>query len=76
MKIIDAEATKKKKRKHKKDVYSGEAIPVELNYHFSSYISLLQRRGTVDSPTISALLNANALLADSLSGLERVLTSK
>lgn len=67
---------KKKRRKHKKDVYTGDAIPVELVMHFSAYIALLNRRKTIDGPLVTALLNANAMLADSISGLERVLTSE
>lgn len=70
------QAQKKKKRKHKKDVYTGSCVPQELVFHFSAYIALLNRRKTIDSPLVTALLNANAMLSDAMSGLERVLTSE
>lgn len=72
----EAEERRKKKRKHKKDIYSGSNIPCELLMHLSAFIAAVQKRGTVDGPTASALLACNAMLGDSLSGLERVLTSE
>lgn len=75
VKLMDDGAPQRKKRKHKKDVYTGQNIPVEINLHISSWISALQRRKVVDVATINALLAPNASLAEALSGLERVLTS-
>jgi len=74
--LAEKNRRKSKRRKHKKEVYSGQNIPVELNLHFSNWISALQRRKTCDVPTITQLLTSNAALADCLSGLERVLTSE
>lgn len=79
--LLDAEqaekdAQKRKRRRHKKEVYTGQNIPVELNLHFSNWISALQSRKTCDPATITQLMNANAALADCLSGLERILTSE
>lgn len=65
-----------KRRKHKKDVYTGSCIPQELVFHFSAYIALLNKRKLIDSPIVTSLMNANAMLSDAMSGLERVLTSE
>lgn len=67
---------KNKKRKHKKNVYTGSCVPQELVFHFSAYIALLNKRKTIDGPLVTALMNANAMLSDAMSGLERVLTSE
>ncbi|KAG8972767.1 hypothetical protein FRC05_009597 [Tulasnella sp. 425] len=41
----------------------------------SSYISELQRRKILDIPTLTTLINSLNLLIDSLTGLERILTT-
>lgn len=73
--MLDVQSKQPKKQKHKKNVYLGANIPVEITLHISSWISALQKRKTVDVATINALLNSNASLSEALSGLERVLTT-
>lgn len=72
--LLDDGVEKKRKRKHKKDIYSGQNIPLEIIMHISSYISAQQRRKN-EATTVSAMLAANAMLSEALSGLERVLTT-
>ncbi|CAE6443349.1 unnamed protein product [Rhizoctonia solani] len=50
-------------------------IPLEITLYMSSYISALQQRKVVDVPTINTLLLGLNQLVDSLSGLERILTT-
>ncbi|KAG8699238.1 hypothetical protein FRC11_013842, partial [Ceratobasidium sp. 423] len=51
-------------------------VPLEITFYLSSYISAVQRRKLVnDVPTINTMLLGLNQLVDSLSGLERVLTS-
>jgi putative membrane protein len=49
-------------------------MPLELQLYFSSYVSLLQRRKTLDVPTISQLLGAIHDLQETLTGLEKIVT--
>ncbi|KAG9016000.1 hypothetical protein FRB90_003891 [Tulasnella sp. 427] len=50
-------------------------IPLEITFYLSSYISELQRRKILDVPTLTTLMNSLNLLVDSLTGLERILTT-
>ncbi|KAF4610301.1 hypothetical protein D9613_010471 [Agrocybe pediades] len=50
-------------------------IPLELSLYLSSYVAALQHRKACDVPTINTLLFALNQLVDSLSGLERILTT-
>lgn len=50
-------------------------LPLEISLYLSSYIACLQSRKTCDVPTTNALLAALLQLGDSLSGLERILTT-
>ncbi|RXW20404.1 hypothetical protein EST38_g5459 [Candolleomyces aberdarensis] len=50
-------------------------LPLELTLYMSSYIASLQQRKLTDVPTTNALFAALAQLGDSLSGLERILTT-
>ncbi|KAG8878375.1 hypothetical protein FRB98_006139 [Tulasnella sp. 332] len=50
-------------------------IPLELTLYLSSYIGTLQQRKICDVPTLNTLLAALNTLADSLTGLERILTT-
>ncbi|KAG8968575.1 hypothetical protein FRC05_001500 [Tulasnella sp. 425] len=50
-------------------------IPLEITFYLSSYISELQRRKILDVPTLTTLINSLNLLIDSLTGLERILTT-
>jgi len=74
--LLDEKAAEARtmKKKYKK-VYSGSNIPLECVLHISNWIGALQRRKTIDATIAGKLLDANASLADALSGLERVLTT-
>ncbi|CAE6494638.1 unnamed protein product [Rhizoctonia solani] len=50
-------------------------VPLEITFYLSSYISALQQRKVIDVPTANTLLLGLNQLVESLSGLERVLTS-
>jgi len=50
-------------------------LPLELSLYLSSYIALLQKRKLLDVPTCSTLLSSLNQLVDSLTGLERILTT-
>ncbi|KAF5310092.1 hypothetical protein D9619_010530 [Psilocybe cf. subviscida] len=50
-------------------------LPLELSLYLSSYIASLQNRKICDVPTTNTLIAALNQLVDSLTGLERVLTS-
>jgi ion channel-forming bestrophin family protein len=50
-------------------------IPLEITLYLSSYIAALQKRKVTDVPTTNMLLNALNALVDSLTGLERILTT-
>lgn len=50
-------------------------IPLEITFYISSYISELQRRKILDVPTLTTLINSVNILVDSLTGLERILTT-
>ncbi|KAG8995487.1 hypothetical protein FRB94_009136 [Tulasnella sp. JGI-2019a] len=50
-------------------------IPLELTLYLSSYIATLQRRKVCDVPTTNTLLAGLNQLLDSLTGLERILTT-
>jgi len=50
-------------------------IPLEISLYLSSYVSALQYRKAIDAPTTTALMNALLSLTDSLTGLERILTT-
>jgi ion channel-forming bestrophin family protein len=50
-------------------------LPLEISLYLSSYISALQARKTTDVPTTNTMLAALNQLVDSLTGLERILTT-
>ncbi|KAF5309038.1 hypothetical protein D9619_013551 [Psilocybe cf. subviscida] len=50
-------------------------IPLEMSLYISSYIASLQNRKICDVPTTNTLLAALNQLVDSLTGLERILTT-
>ncbi|KAG8757747.1 hypothetical protein FRC14_001576 [Serendipita sp. 396] len=50
-------------------------IPLEITLYLSAYIAALQQRKQCDVPTINLLLNSLNALSDSLTGLERILTT-
>jgi len=66
---------KKQAKKHAKTRVISHNIPLEITLYLSSYIALLQRRKVADVPTLNSLLGALQMLTDSLTGLERVLTT-
>ncbi|KAG8854324.1 hypothetical protein FRB96_007729 [Tulasnella sp. 330] len=50
-------------------------IPLELTLYLGSYVSILQQRKCLDVPTTNTLLTGVNTLLDSLTGLERILTT-
>ncbi|KAJ3505907.1 hypothetical protein NLJ89_g7167 [Agrocybe chaxingu] len=50
-------------------------IPLELSLYLGSYVAKLQERKLLDVPTNTTLMNSIAQLLDSLTGLERILTT-
>lgn len=50
-------------------------IPLEIIWSLDSYVAALQERKTIDPPTTTALLTGIHSLSDSLTGLERILTT-
>ncbi|KAF9004543.1 Bestrophin, RFP-TM, chloride channel-domain-containing protein [Cyathus striatus] len=50
-------------------------LPLELSLYLSSYVSALEHKQIADASTINALLAALSQLVDSLTGLERILTT-
>ncbi|KAM0789562.1 hypothetical protein ACM66B_000373 [Microbotryomycetes sp. NB124-2] len=65
----------KKKRMPLQNQSDGDNVPLELTLLLSGWVASLQRRKTCDVATINGLLNPLQSLADSLTGLERVLLS-
>ncbi|KAL7413536.1 Bestrophin, RFP-TM, chloride channel-domain-containing protein [Mrakia frigida] len=53
----------------------SENLPLEITLYLTSYISALGRRDSVDIPNRNVLINATATLTDSLTSLERILTT-
>ncbi|KAG9098537.1 hypothetical protein FRC06_006244 [Ceratobasidium sp. 370] len=68
-------AGRKAARERAKHTVVSQNIPLEITLYMSSYISALQQRKVVDVPTINTLLLGLNQLVDSLSGLERILTT-
>ncbi|KAJ1300572.1 hypothetical protein OPQ81_002226 [Rhizoctonia solani] len=50
-------------------------VPLEITFYLSSYVAALQHRKAIDVPTTNTLLLGLNQLVDSLSGLERILTT-
>jgi len=70
----DVKGKKAARLKARENVVSHN-IPLEISLYLSSYVSALQARKATDAATTSALLNALLSLTDSLTGLERILTT-
>ncbi|KAG9083244.1 hypothetical protein FRC07_013970 [Ceratobasidium sp. 392] len=70
--IAGKKAARERKKLH---TVVSHNIPLEITLYMSSYISALQQRKVVDVPTINTLLLGLNQLVDSLSGLERILTT-
>jgi ion channel-forming bestrophin family protein len=51
----------------------GDNVPLEITLLLSGWVAALQRRKSIDVPTINTLLAALQSFSDSLTGLERVL---
>ncbi|KDQ23192.1 hypothetical protein PLEOSDRAFT_1048994, partial [Pleurotus ostreatus PC15] len=65
----------KKKRAELRNKAISHNIPLEISLYLSSYVAALQRRHTIDVPTTNSLLLSLGQLVDSLTGLERILTT-
>ncbi|KAL0058351.1 hypothetical protein AAF712_014970 [Marasmius tenuissimus] len=50
-------------------------LPLEISLYLSSYIAALQKRGIKEDPTTNTLLLSLNQLVESLTGLERILTT-
>ncbi|KDQ16816.1 hypothetical protein BOTBODRAFT_129750, partial [Botryobasidium botryosum FD-172 SS1] len=66
---------KKAARRHATRRVISHNLPLEITLYLSSYIAGLQERKGVDVPTANALIGNLASLVDSLTGLERILTT-
>ncbi|WRT70022.1 uncharacterized protein IL334_007015 [Kwoniella shivajii] len=53
----------------------GSNVPLEITMFMSSWISSLQKRKTIDVPTTNSLLATLSIMSESLSNLERILTT-
>jgi putative membrane protein len=65
----------KQGRSHKEGDIVSHNIPLEITLYLSSYIAALQQRKTIDVATTNMLVNSLNGLVDSLTGLERILTT-
>ncbi|GAA5925897.1 hypothetical protein JCM1841_004033 [Sporobolomyces salmonicolor] len=72
-KVANAARGIKKKRKPLQATKEGDNVPLEITMMLSAWVASLQRRKTIDVPTINALLAALQSMTDALTGLERVL---
>ncbi|PFH51581.1 hypothetical protein AMATHDRAFT_74791 [Amanita thiersii Skay4041] len=50
-------------------------VPLEISLYLSSYVAAIQRRKACDVPTLNILLASLNQLVESLTGLERILTT-
>ena len=64
-----------KQRRGKEGDIVSHNIPLEITLYLSSYIAALQKRKVIDVATTNMLVNALNGLVDSLTGLERILTT-
>ena len=64
-----------KQRPGKEGEIVSHNVPLEITLYLSSYIAALQKRKVIDVPTTNTLVNALNGLVDSLTGLERILTT-
>lgn len=53
----------------------GQNVPLEITHFMAMYITELQERGTIDTPTTTALMNAVGMLSDAQANLERILNA-
>lgn len=53
----------------------GANVPLEVTMFMSSWLATMQRRKTIDVPTINSLLLALQQMGEALSALERILTT-
>lgn len=58
-----------------RDAAISHNLPLEISLYLSSYIAALQARKSTDVPTTNTLLTSLNMLVDSLTGLERILTT-
>jgi len=65
----------KKMRAKMMNKATGKNLPLEITLYLGSYIATLQRRKTNDTPAIGALYASLVQLVDSLTQLERILTT-
>ena len=64
-----------KQRRGKEGDIVSHNIPLEITLYISSYIAALQKRKVIDVATTNMLVNSLNGLVDSLTGLERILTT-
>ncbi|KAK8853395.1 hypothetical protein IAR55_004101 [Kwoniella newhampshirensis] len=76
---LKAEGGKAMKEKRKAPSRSGggigQNVPLEITMFMSSWIAALQRRKSIDVPTINSLIAALLSMSEALSSLERILTT-
>ena len=74
-KMKGRKAMRKRMKEQRMSGGVGSNIPLEIVLFMSNYVAALQHRKTIDVPTINALLQAINMFSDSLSSLERILTT-
>lgn len=68
-------AMRKKMKEAREGGGVGQNVPMEVMMFMSSWVAAMQRRKTIDVPTINALLLPLTQFGDALSSLERILTT-
>lgn len=53
----------------------GQNVPLEINLFMSVWVAQMQRRKTIDVPTVNSLLFSLQQMSEALVGLERILTT-
>ncbi|WWC72218.1 uncharacterized protein I206_106180 [Kwoniella pini CBS 10737] len=66
---------KEKMRKERNSGGVGQNVPLEITMFMSCFISILQKRKLIDVPTLNSLFSSLYLMSESLSNLERILTT-
>ncbi|KAJ3521112.1 hypothetical protein NMY22_g12448 [Coprinellus aureogranulatus] len=62
-------------KSHPKVAGGGENLPLEIIRCLDEWVSVLEDRGTLQGPTMGSMMGVLASLEDSLTGLERILTT-
>ena len=75
LKVKGRKAMRQRMKEYRSSGGVGSNVPLEITLFMSNYVAALQSRKTIDVPTTNALLAAIMTFSDSLSSLERILTT-